>query len=167
LTATRTWTHPNLSGTYGLTTNDLSIFAATTSAQLLGVLSDETGTGAAVFASSPTLVTPALGAATATSLAIGGGTAIVKHVSVVVLNLDIGAASANQCVVVTTNLAGVTEALGDMVSIVPTVDDAAWDNGSLTAFVESADVTKVVWCTDADATDPDAGNDFRFNVWQY
>ena len=45
----------------GLTANPLSQFAATTSAQLRGVLSDETGTGAAVFATSPTLVTPALG----------------------------------------------------------------------------------------------------------
>ena len=44
-----------------LTTNPLSQFAATTSAQLRGVLSDETGTGAAVFATSPTFVTPALG----------------------------------------------------------------------------------------------------------
>lgn len=44
-----------------LVANPLSQFAATTSAQLAGVLSDETGTGAAVFANSPTLVTPALG----------------------------------------------------------------------------------------------------------
>lgn len=51
-----------------LTTNPLSQFASTTSAQLRGVLSDETGTGAAVFATSPTLVTPTLGAASATSI---------------------------------------------------------------------------------------------------
>lgn len=38
--------------------DNLSVFAATTSAQLAGVLSDETGTGAAVFANSPALVTP-------------------------------------------------------------------------------------------------------------
>jgi hypothetical protein len=44
-----------------LTSNPLSQFAATTSAQLAGVLNDETGSGAAVFATSPTLVTPALG----------------------------------------------------------------------------------------------------------
>ncbi len=44
-----------------LTTDPLSQFAATTSAQLRGVISDETGTGALVFATSPTLVTPALG----------------------------------------------------------------------------------------------------------
>jgi len=37
------------------------VHAATTSAQLAGVISDETGSGALVFAISPTLVTPALG----------------------------------------------------------------------------------------------------------
>lgn len=40
----------------------------TTSAQLAAALSDETGSGSAVFATSPTLVTPVLGAATATSI---------------------------------------------------------------------------------------------------
>src|SRR5680860_452781 len=44
-----------------LVANPLSQFAATTSLQLLGVMSDETGTGALVFATSPTFVTPALG----------------------------------------------------------------------------------------------------------
>lgn len=38
-----------------LTTGNLSQFAATTSAQLAGVLSDETGTGSAVFSASPAL----------------------------------------------------------------------------------------------------------------
>lgn len=45
-------------GGNALTSNPLSQFAATTSAQLAGVLSDETGTGAAVFANSPALITP-------------------------------------------------------------------------------------------------------------
>lgn len=44
-----------------LVANPLSQFAATTSAQLAGVISDETGTGVAVFSTSPTLITPALG----------------------------------------------------------------------------------------------------------
>ena len=43
------------------TANPLSQFAATSSAQLKGVISDETGSGALAFATSPTLVTPALG----------------------------------------------------------------------------------------------------------
>jgi hypothetical protein len=42
----------------------LAAHAATTSAQLRGVISDETGTGSLVFATSPTLVTPALGTPT-------------------------------------------------------------------------------------------------------
>ncbi len=41
--------------------DNLSVFAATTSAQLAGVISDKTGTGALVFANSPTLIAPALG----------------------------------------------------------------------------------------------------------
>lgn len=51
-----------------LTSNPLSQFAATTSAQLAGVISDETGSGALVFGTSPSLTTPSLGVATATSL---------------------------------------------------------------------------------------------------
>ena len=51
-----------------LTANPLSQFAATTSAQLAGIMSDETGSGALVFGTSPTLVTPTLGVATATSV---------------------------------------------------------------------------------------------------
>ena len=60
-TADRTITLPDATGTVALTANKLSVFAATTSSELLGVISDETGTGSLVFASSPTLVTPALG----------------------------------------------------------------------------------------------------------
>ena len=39
----------------------LSDFAATSSSELAGIISDETGSGALVFATSPTFVTPALG----------------------------------------------------------------------------------------------------------
>lgn len=51
-----------------VTTDKLNVMAATTSAELAGVVSDETGTGAFVLSTSPTLVTPTLGAATATSV---------------------------------------------------------------------------------------------------
>lgn len=51
-----------------LTTATLAQFASTTSAQLRGVISDETGTGVLVFADTPTLITPVLGVATATSI---------------------------------------------------------------------------------------------------
>ena len=57
------------------TTNNLSVMAATTSAQLAGVISDETGSGALVFATSPTLVTPALGTPSALVATNASGTA--------------------------------------------------------------------------------------------
>ncbi|NBV29871.1 tail fiber domain-containing protein, partial [bacterium] len=59
-------------GTVAYTSNKLSAFSATTSSEFAGVISDETGSGALVFATSPTLVTPVLGAATGTSLSLSG-----------------------------------------------------------------------------------------------
>jgi methylphosphotriester-DNA--protein-cysteine methyltransferase len=61
-----------------LTTGKLSQFAATTSSELAGVISDETGTGALVFANTPTLVTPNIGAATGTSLTTTGGGLVAR-----------------------------------------------------------------------------------------
>jgi hypothetical protein len=69
------------SKTLVVTTDKLSVHAATTSAELAGVISDETGSGALVFASTPTLVTPVLGAATATSI---NGTTIPSTKTLVV-----------------------------------------------------------------------------------
>lgn len=57
------------------TAGTLAQFGATTSSQLLGVISDETGSGALVFATSPTLVTPALGTPSAIVLTNATGTA--------------------------------------------------------------------------------------------
>ena len=54
------------------TTSKISALAATSSSELAGVISDETGTGALVFANTPTLVTPEIGAATGTSLSLTG-----------------------------------------------------------------------------------------------
>jgi hypothetical protein len=60
------------SKTLVVTTDKLSVMASTTSSELAGVISDETGTGQLCFATSPTLITPVLGVATATSVGIGG-----------------------------------------------------------------------------------------------
>lgn len=64
-----------------LTTDPLSQFAATTSLQLKGVISDETGSGALVFATSPTLVTPLLGTPTSGTLTNCTGLPIATGVS--------------------------------------------------------------------------------------
>ena len=59
-------TNANLTGAVTSVGNATSL-GSFSSANLLGALTDETGTGSAVFATSPTLVTPVLGAATGTS----------------------------------------------------------------------------------------------------
>jgi hypothetical protein len=71
-TADRAIALPDASGTVALTNQKISDFAATSSAELAGLISDETGTGALVFANTPTLVTPNIGAATGTSLVLSG-----------------------------------------------------------------------------------------------
>ena len=74
-TATSTTNIPNLTGaiTSVNTTTSLGSFS---SANLATALTDETGSGSAVFATSPTLVTPVLGTATATSIVVGSGVTI-------------------------------------------------------------------------------------------
>lgn len=59
----------------------LAQFAATSSAELRALLSDETGTGAAVFATSPTLVTPALGTPSAAVLTNATGLPLTTGVT--------------------------------------------------------------------------------------
>jgi hypothetical protein len=62
--------------------DNLGVFSSTTSAQLAGVLSDETGSGAAVFGTSPTIGTPTVTSPTITTPTINAGVAQgsgVKH----------------------------------------------------------------------------------------
>ena len=66
-------------GTVAYTANNLSVFAATTSAQLAGVLSDETGSatgGLVVFNNAPTLINPitSAGSTTVPSMTLTQGT---------------------------------------------------------------------------------------------
>jgi len=69
-------------------TNNLSFFASTTSAQLAGVISDETGSGLLVFGTSPTLVTPALGTPSALVLTNATGLPPAGVVGVAAVQTD-------------------------------------------------------------------------------
>jgi len=67
--------------TCGVTGTGLQQFAATTSAQLAGVISDETGSGLLVFGTSPVLVTPALGTPSAAVLTNATGLPVSTGIS--------------------------------------------------------------------------------------
>jgi len=71
ITGITSTTNANLTGAVTSVGNATSL-GSFTSLQLLNALTDETGTGANVFATSPTLVTPTLGVASATSLTTTG-----------------------------------------------------------------------------------------------
>lgn len=78
---------------YGITNGQTIL---NNSAGLAAALSDETGTGLAVFNNSPTFVGPILGAATGTSLALTGGITTgtgTLHTSSVALTNGAGAAA--------------------------------------------------------------------------
>ena len=61
---------PVSTGIDGLGTGVATFLATPSSANLISAVTDETGTGALVFANTPTLVTPNIGAATATSITL-------------------------------------------------------------------------------------------------
>lgn len=63
------------------TAGTLAQFAATTSAQLADLISDETGTGALVFANTPTFVSPILGTPTSGTLTNATGLPVATGVS--------------------------------------------------------------------------------------
>lgn len=76
-------------GTVAYTSNNLSVFASTTSAQLAGIISDETGSGALVFGTSPTIATPVIN-----GLPTGTGVATANTVSTLVARNSSGDFSA-------------------------------------------------------------------------
>jgi hypothetical protein len=67
---------PVATGVSGLGSGIATFLATPSSANLRTALTDETGTGSAVFATTPTLVTPVIGAATGTSLSLSGFSAV-------------------------------------------------------------------------------------------
>lgn len=72
---------PVSTGISGLGTGVATFLATPSSANLASALTDETGTGAAVFANSPTLVTPALGTPSSATLTNATGLPISTGVS--------------------------------------------------------------------------------------
>jgi hypothetical protein len=80
---------PIATGVSGLGTGVATFLATPSSANLAAAVSDETGTGALVFANSPTLVTPALGTPSSGTVTNLTGTASIN------INGTVGATTAN------------------------------------------------------------------------
>ncbi len=110
-------------------------------------------------------VTEAGAAAALTGMNVGAGTTLLKITSEQVDNQDIGSAAAATTTVLAVNVAGAT--LGDSVICQSVQDDAAWDECSLSCFVESSGVVKLVIHADATGCDPAAGNDYRFTILRF
>lgn len=94
-------------GTVAYTSNNLSVFAATTSAQLAGVISDETGSGSLVFGTSPTLATPTITTSATVPLVIGG----TGTTSTLTLRSTSGVGTTGADIILQTGNNGATEAM--------------------------------------------------------
>jgi len=66
----------------GAGTGVLTFLATPSSANLASAVTDDTGSGALVFATSPTLVTPSLGDATATGINVTGASGIITTTNI-------------------------------------------------------------------------------------
>ena len=98
------------------------------------------------------------------STASVSATAILSHKSLVTGAIDLGATGVSG--LVTATFAYTDAAVGDTVSIVPSADDAAWDNSILSAFVESAGVVKIQLLGSATGADP-ASMTYRIDLWKH
>jgi hypothetical protein len=117
-TASSTTNIPNLTGaiTSVNTTTSLGSFS---SSDLASALTDETGSGSAVFATSPTLVTPVLGIASATSLNVSGIVTASEGARFDGVQIGINGANVIDTVSgnLTLNSAGGTTIIDDLVTI--------------------------------------------------
>lgn len=114
------------SASYAVTTSGLNQFASTTSSQLAGVISDETGSGALVFATSPTFVT-GIGTSS-TTFNLVNTTATTVNFAGAATAINIGASNSTTTIAGDLVVNGVTTTVN---STTVTVDDKNLELGSV------------------------------------
>jgi hypothetical protein len=130
---------PIASGISGLGTGIASFLATPTSSNLISAVTDETGTGALVFANTPTFISPVIGAATGTSLTLTGG---ISAGTSTLTSLSAGATTFSSTVTILTG-AGANKIL-----ISDASGNATWNFNPNAAFKIVSTATYTVSATD-------------------
>lgn len=143
---TITATLPNATGQIVTTSNNLSVFASTSSLELKGIISDETGSGALVFATSPTLVTPALGTPSAVVLTNGTGLPLSGHTTQAAFTF-VGNNTSGAAVPTAVDIAALTTkaspAAGDYVIISDQSASGAWKKSTVSSVSVAGSVASL------------------------
>jgi len=131
-------------------TNNLSFFAATTSAQLAGIISDETGSGALVFAVSPALT----GTPTAPTAALNDSSTTIATTAFVQTQIgtDIIITGGNQTTALATNVT-----ITELVTATLTANKRYYISGVIQLGCSGAGGTKLAMVVPTGATSSIAG----------
>ena len=142
---------PVATGVSGLGTNVATFLATPSSANLRTALTDETGTGSAVFATTPTLVTPVLGAATGTSISLSSFSAVsaaaptIASATTIAPTTPIAFVSGTTAVVTITAAAPISTG-GGAITLIPT-GIFTWTTAGNIALAGTAVVSKALTMT--------------------
>jgi hypothetical protein len=142
---------PVATGVSGLGTSVAAFLATPSSANLRTALTDETGTGSAVFANTPTLVTPVLGAAIGTSLSLSSFSAVTAAAPTIASATTIAPTTPIVFISGTTAVVTITAAApistgGGTITLIPT-GIFTWTTAGNIALAGTAVVSKALTMT--------------------
>jgi len=142
---------PVATGVSGLGAGVATFLATPSSTNLRTALTDETGTGSAVFATTPTLTTPVIGAATGTSLALSGFSAVSAAAPTIASATTIAPTTPIVFISGTTAVVNITAAApistgGGAITLIPT-GIFTWTTAGNIALAGTAVVSKALTMT--------------------